>query len=597
MPQLIVALDSQNESANYIHIDDVKEDKLYYCPCCKGIVKPRAYKKNKDYIVQPHFYHETGGCDEETFVHFICKNWLFVKGCRFIVNGIEYEVDNVDIEKTLHTSFGDYRPDIVVYTTSNKVFFFEIRTTARKTESYIPKWDELGNDAVEVDTRYFINQKNQNNIPDFKLIYSDGKCFIKSYSESDYESIAKRKLEWKRQDKLNYKIQWERLDWFWTKLQDYKNNITSMESVLEYFHYLDYSDKLWIYHSIRNKYCVVLKNEFRNDINQHFYDMINSFQDDNIKVFVNQISPRIYEIKYKSELYYLDYKLHEESILKVKLSKGDILSLNYKREVEDTISYLNNRISQSKQYLETLNTISKLPYIKSITPYSHWASEQYNLHELIFTICFEDYVHNQHIKESLGKINLNLFNLSENYVHEKYNDLKKTSLVNLVNEFIKFALKNNQRYQDVIRKLNEICKNNKYLRIIVSNDCRRITLLNGYSYIFEYEYSKQDKFGIFEKDVLKNFLFYIDQQISLCKEIESYIDLVNSCQNRLWKITSFDGTFIILNLYDPKSSRLVDYMRIQLNNPSDIKDKILNGMKSLLAHSEHCYGIRFMEDN
>ena len=49
LPQLIVALDSLNDEANYIHILDAKEDTNYYCPCCKEIVKPRAYKKDKNY--------------------------------------------------------------------------------------------------------------------------------------------------------------------------------------------------------------------------------------------------------------------------------------------------------------------------------------------------------------------------------------------------------------------------------------------------------------------------------------------------------------------------------------------------------------------
>ena len=95
----------------------------------------------------------------------------------------------------MHTSFGDYRPDIIVTTTVGKVFYFEIKTTNRKTELYAPKWDELGNDVVEVDTRYFINQKYKNDIPVFNLIYSDGECFIKSYSRNEYEDIILRNAQ------------------------------------------------------------------------------------------------------------------------------------------------------------------------------------------------------------------------------------------------------------------------------------------------------------------------------------------------------------------------------------------------------------------
>ena len=120
LPQLIVGLDSLNGSANYIHIEDAKENINYYCPCCKGLIKPMAYKKDIAYQVQPHFYHETGGCSDEIYIHYICKNWLFEKGCKFIVNNIQYEVKAIEIEKTLYTSFGDYRPDIIVTTTIDK---------------------------------------------------------------------------------------------------------------------------------------------------------------------------------------------------------------------------------------------------------------------------------------------------------------------------------------------------------------------------------------------------------------------------------------------------------------------------------------------
>ncbi len=127
LPQLIVGLDSLGDTANYIHIMDAKENTNYYCPCCKGLIKPRAYKKEIDYEKQAHFYHdkESNNCNDETFIHYICKNWLFEAGCKFIVNNIEYETGTIEIEKTLHTSFGDYRPDIIVTTTVGKIFLIK----------------------------------------------------------------------------------------------------------------------------------------------------------------------------------------------------------------------------------------------------------------------------------------------------------------------------------------------------------------------------------------------------------------------------------------------------------------------------------------
>lgn len=195
-----------------------------------------------------------------------------------MVNNTEYEVEDVFTEKTLHTSFGDYRPDIIVTTVSGKIFYFEIRTTNRKTEHYIPKWDELGNDVVEVDTRYFINQKCKNDVPVFNLIYSDGECFIKTYTRNDYDNtIAERKLQWKRQDKLNYKIQWERLDWFWNAMQKYKNNELGLDSVFEFFKCLDIFDKEICFDLLKKQTCIKSNNQdFRNIINDEAVEYWNN---------------------------------------------------------------------------------------------------------------------------------------------------------------------------------------------------------------------------------------------------------------------------------------------------------------------------------
>lgn len=596
LPQLIVALDSLNDDANYVHILDAKENTDYYCPCCKGIVKPRAYKKDKNYQVQAHYYHETGGCNEETFVHYICKTWLFEKGCKFIVNNIQYEVENIEVEKTLHTSFGDYRPDIVVTTTVEKIFYFEIKTTNKKTELYAPKWDELGNDVVEVDTRYFINQKYKNGIPKFNLIYSDGVCFIKSYSRTDYEgTIAKRKLEWKRQDKLNYKIQWERLDWFWIEMQKYIVGESTDENVLESFNKLDYSDKLWCYYTIKRKSCVDLKEPFKNNINQHFLNMLDSLKNDKISILLKQVSPKIYEVQCRIEFLYLDYTLFEEETTKVKVQKGDILSLDYEEDIRKGFSRLQEHIKQCENILKRVKHISNLSYVKSIAPHSHWASEQYNFHNLYFDIEFEDYIHNKSIKEKIGETSIVSRNISESFIEEKYNKYKNDKLVDLENEIIKTALMNNQLYQNVISELTDICNQYDYLKIRVSNDYRRITLLNGCTLVFEYEYYKQDLFGEFENDIRELFVEYINKQIEQYEKIVEYVELVNACKNKMWKITHFDGNFITLYLLEPSTNKELKFKYISLCNSNDIRKDIYDNMKYLLEYAESQYGIRFVE--
>ena len=402
---MIVALDSTDEAANYIHIADAKENANYYCPCCKGLIKPRAYKKDVKYQVQPHYYHESGGCSEESFVHYICKTWLFEKGCKFIVSNIEYEVDSIETEKTLHTKFGDYRPDIIVNTESGKTFFFEIKYSNCKTELYAPKWDELGNDVVEVDTREFINNKHGCTIPEFKLIYSNGECFIKSYSRTDYEdTIAKRKLEWKRQDKLNYKIQWERLDWFWEELCKYKNNCSDIVKVSELFKNLDFKDMDFCIKIIKKMKCIKLFECLVPIINDAFLRIIQTYNiEPYISLSFNQISERIFYIEFeiykvnnckwinsyclREKVAFYGYKLLEKVIRIISSNEfknyskeicpcyEDIGHLYYKHNLNDTMIhfYVNERSAVYWDYyygigcelFDDINNIEMSTYLKN----------------------------------------------------------------------------------------------------------------------------------------------------------------------------------------------------------------------------------------
>ena len=452
LPQLIIGLDSLGDDANYIHIDDAKEDSDYYCPCCKGLIKPRAYKKDEDYQVQPHFYHVSGGCKEETFVHYICKEWLFVPGCKFIVHGITYEVDSAETEKTLHTSFGDYRPDIIVTTTSGKIFYFEIRVTNRKTELYAPKWDELGNDVVEVDTRYFINQKYKDSIPTFDLIYSEGKCYIKSYTRKDYDHlIGTRKVEWKRQSKLDYKIQWERLDWFWNALSEYKKDESKKDNVIESFGVMDITDRIWCYQNIKGKSCVDIKKEFAENISQYYMQKIYDLKsnDNNIDISVIQKSPLIYMVYIKYNIPFDDYELYISVTVKIKCNSNIFICNIY--EIESVISEL---CSKSEQYilkLSELNTFMKLPYISSIHPKSH---HEHNLDTAIFVVEYIDYIHNRYITEHIGRGKYFILDITEKKLINQYNMFKNNSLQKLEIEIQNHVLHGIKRLNDYISSMS-----------------------------------------------------------------------------------------------------------------------------------------------
>lgn len=323
--------------------------------------------------------------------------------------------------------------------------------------------------------------------------------------------------------------------------------------------------------------------------------MLDSLKDERISVKLKKVSPKIYEVQCRTEFTYMDYMLFEEENIKVKVQKGDTISLEYEEDIKKGFSRLQERIKQCENVIKKINHITTLPYIKSIIPYSHWASEKYNLCTLHFNIEFEDYVHNQYIKESIGKISIIAIQLSESLVEEKYNRYKKEALVNLENEFIKYALKNNELYQTVISELNDICKETGYLQIKVSSDNRRIILLDSYSPIFEYEYTNQELLGVFENEVKQVFMSHIEKQIAQHNKVNSYVNIINSCRNKIWYAEQ-NGNMICLCLCDSAKHEKICHKHISLCQSDDIKKDILDAMKSLLQYAENHCRTRFLED-
>lgn len=458
MPQLAVGLDSLDDSANYIFILDAQDGKDYYCPCCKGLIKPRAYKKDINYQVQPHFYHVNGGCSEETYIHYICKTWLFEKGCRFIVSGTTYEVENVEIEKTLHTSFGDYRPDIIVTTTSDKVFYFEIKVTNKKTDFYQPKWDELGNDIVEVDTRYFINQKFKNNIPEFNLIYSDGECFIKSYSRTDYEDvIAKRKAEWKRQDKINYKIQWERLDWFWIEMQEYKQGNKTLDYVFSMFEKLDLFDKEICFDLLKRQSCIKSSNQqFRDIINKESIEYWNNNAKNMIGHKIKFISC---DLKPRSEIYIwytflTDNGYRDNNYLKHNNREWIIrpsIIVEVIKQIQHRILYVNCEAKNKDVYENIISKVFKCIFDKVNSKHSIWNLKFFQYHNTL-TIGIKNGFCNQH------STNLCVdYDSFRRYLQVKSEEILSEDLLN-----------NHMIYKFVTHKLE--CEMNKIRDYVIKND-------------------------------------------------------------------------------------------------------------------------------
>ena len=296
LPQLIVAYDGNDEFANLIHVKKADKDNNYFCPCCGGTVKPRALDSTKE---QSHYYHITGKCTKESQLHFFCKNWLFEKGSKFYIDDNLFEVDSIDIEKIWNTQFGDYKPDITVYTTSGTIIYFEMFFSNRKTgDDYFCKWNALGHDVVEVNIKEYMFKTDEKVIPIFKYLYHDGVCYSKTYEKRDLyaNTIARIKREFTRQKVFNYKARIEQLDWFWKSIQ---SNDTR-ESILEILSAMSYEDLLSCYEIIKRKQCVLyLKNDVINMINQKVLDKVRKTldlpHDENVYFDLKHIRGRTYE--------------------------------------------------------------------------------------------------------------------------------------------------------------------------------------------------------------------------------------------------------------------------------------------------------------
>ena len=374
LPQLIVAYDCNDEFANLIHVKKANKDTDYYCPCCGGIVKPRALDSTKE---QSHYYHITGKCTKESQLHFFCKNWLFEKGSKFYIEDELFEIKDIEIEKKWNTKFGDYIPDITVYTTSRKIIYFEMFFSNRKTrDDYFCRWDELKNDVVEVNIKEYMFKIDADTVPVFSYLYHDGKCYSNTYIKRDLyaTTIGKIKRELTRQKLLDYKVRIEQLDWFWQKI--IQNH--SKEDIIKSVYEMTYEDMVSCYEIIKRKQCIsYLKKDILDTINQKVVENIRNSLDipfnKNVYFDLLHIRGRTYEIgirlKMQTEhIKYDDFYLHYNkyyNIPKIVFKKNIFtpeeiiipkkMIPNLKKIYEETIKY-------KKRLLEYENELSHFEY-------------------------------------------------------------------------------------------------------------------------------------------------------------------------------------------------------------------------------------------
>lgn len=597
LPQLIVAYDGNDKFANLIHIKKSDKNSDYYCPCCRGIVKPRALDSTKE---QSHYYHVTGKCTKESQLHFFCKNWLFEKKSKFYINDDLFEVDFIEVKKIWNTPFGDYKPDVTVYTTLGEIIYFEMFFSNRKTgDDYFCKWDFLGNSVVEVNIKEYMIKTDTDTIPTFTYLYHDGVCYSKLYVKKDLyaNTIAKIKKELSRQKVLDYKAKTEKLDWFWQEIQKNK----SREDILKIVSCMEYDDMVSCYEIIKRKNCV---SYLKNDV----LDIIN-------KSVMKKVRESI-DIPYNENVYF-DLKQHHGRTYEA----GIMLNL----ELEHIIFHGFPYHVKNDRYLDNINGYPKIVFKKNIFSYDEIKIPSKEIRKIQHI--FDDTVKYKNkliaYDKELGKFEEKGYKIrnTNNYytvlkkneysgydlILDKYyiNSLNIENLQGIIDgkniEILEKAflsnVENNEYYQkmlDELRNYNGIESN-----IEIG--------YNGYNglYVSLWLYEREieiRKICPKEDDLITTINEYRDKIVSFINEYQLIYDVIskiNNCKNKLWKaefyISYNNETFlrIILCVADNEFDYHIDLADIDIFDNEQIIKRVTYTMNRLLKQIEH-YGYRVM---
>ena len=165
--KLTVALSSDRKS--FVNINDADKNKIYYCPICGNEVYPKALYSS---CIRMHYCHRNAECSKEGIPHLIAKyNMVDVDKLQINNEILYFDKRKTLIEQSYNTKFGNYKPDLTLFTTNGVRIFLEIKDTCPKNSDYIIKYNELSSDVIEYD----INNQS------FYFIFRDGNYCGKHY--------------------------------------------------------------------------------------------------------------------------------------------------------------------------------------------------------------------------------------------------------------------------------------------------------------------------------------------------------------------------------------------------------------------------------
>jgi len=609
LPQLIVAYDDNDEFANLIHVKKSKQNMNYYCPCCGGIVKPRALDSTKE---QSHYYHVTGKCTKESQLHFFCKNWLFEKGSKFYIDDNLFEVDSIDIEIPWDTPFGKYKPDITVYTSSGETIYFEIFFSNRKTgDDYFCKWSYLGNAVIEINVREYMCKTDESVIPKFTYLYHEGICYSKTYIKKDLyaTTIAKIKNELTRQKVLDYKARIEKLDWFWQKVIEN----SSKEDILKCIDAMPYEDMVSCYEIIKRKQCVShLKKYILDTINKKVIDNIgNSINlpfDEDIYFDVRHYKGRTYEVGIRLNIQ-TEHIKYNDFYLKCKHNgwnfekSTDYPKIIFKRNIFslEEIKIPKNKISELKDIFDKTVEYKKLllNYEEELSRFEdkgykvRFNNNYYTVLRQTENNKLEPILEGQYIE----KLDIDL--LSQEIQYELQDRAERDFLENYIKgEEAQTLISDLQNYNNIDAKVSVGYKKN-YNNEQDSGIYFDLEIYNGTIYSEKLTLNK-DKF----LDVIESAKQKIDNFIEKYNNVIDLVFKINNCKNGFWKAALIFNCIGVLRLeidqvyIDHSEWHLtkehIDLSEGYLSSDKRFQNALVNKMKIVMKNMEK-YGYRVME--
>lgn len=599
LPQLIIAYDGNDEFANLIHVKKADKDNNYFCPCCGGTVKPRALDSTKE---QSHYYHITGKCTKESQLHFFCKNWLFEKGSKFYIDDNLFEVDSIDIEKIWNTQFGDYKPDITVYTTSGEIIYFEMFFSNRKTgDDYFCKWNALGNDVVEVNIKEYMFKTDADTIPAFTYLYHDGTCYSKLYMKRDLyaNTIAKIKRELTRQNVLNYKARIEQLDWFWNEIRNNKSRADISETISK----MEYDDMVSCYEIIKRKQCVsYLKNDVLAMINQKVIsDVRKEFDfphDENIYFDLEHIKGRTYkfgirlDIKTDHIIYNKIYSPHDywcsfdslKGFPKIVFSKNILNS--------DEIKILDNDKNKLRDIFKNVQNEKKniLEYEDKLTEFEKNSHYKVRMNNDLYTVIREvEEEKNETILEKYHIYDLDIKKL--NYEIEKR--IKEKEDKELINSILE-----NSKCKSLIYELNGYKGLNCSIDLKYDESAYVVLYIGNTAHYYGMKTINMDEFI----EIVSKCKCRLDKLYKKYDIISNLVNQINACKNKFWSASisfiSENIEVIIEQVFDSEmrcvTREIYMFAGCERYSEKRIKNIITTMMQDVLKNMED-YGYRVME--